>query len=72
MNHTPPTDRRAEASRRGQLGVLQSLGPDGIARELSILEDWARKPAAPNVPQQLFLRHLVMPAHHDVRPSDVL
>ena len=32
------TDRRAEASRRGQLDVLQSLGPDGIARELSALE----------------------------------
>src|SRR5580692_5980381 len=32
------TDRRAKASRRGQLGVLQSLGPDGIARELSALE----------------------------------
>src|SRR5207247_1967315 len=28
------TDRRAAASRRMQLHVLQSLGPDGIAREL--------------------------------------
>jgi uncharacterized protein len=32
------TDRRAEASHRSQLDVLQSLGPDGIARELSALE----------------------------------
>src|SRR4030088_361862 len=32
------TDRRAEASRRGQLEALSSLGPDGVARELSALE----------------------------------
>src|SRR6202165_1239341 len=31
------TDRRAEASRRTQLELLLSLGPDGIARELSKL-----------------------------------
>jgi uncharacterized protein len=31
------SDRRARASRRCQLGVLHSLGPDGIARELSAL-----------------------------------
>jgi hypothetical protein len=31
------TDRRARASRRYQLGVLHSLGPDGIARKLSAL-----------------------------------
>jgi hypothetical protein len=66
------TDRRAEASRRGQLGVLQKLGPDGITRELSSLEDQAGKPRAPAVPEQLFLPHLVMPAHHDVRRSDVM
>lgn len=66
------TDRRAEVSRRGQLDVLQSLGPDGIARELSALEHRAGVPATSTVPTQLFLPHLVMPAHHDVRPSDVL
>ena len=32
------TDRRADASRRGQLELLQSLGPDGLARELARLE----------------------------------
>ena len=32
------TDRRAEASRRAQLDLLQSLGPDRIARELSRIE----------------------------------
>src|SRR5919107_1254345 len=31
------TDRRAEASRRRQLDLLDTLGPDGIARELSAL-----------------------------------
>ena len=30
------------------------------------------EPVTPTVPEQLFLPHLVMPAHHDVRPSDVL
>ena len=66
------TDRRAEASHRSQLGVLQSLGPDGIARELSALENRAGRLVTPTVPKQLLLPHLVMPAHHDVRPSDVL
>jgi len=65
------TDRRAEASRRSQLDVLQSLGADGIARELSVLERRVGKPTAPTAPEQLFLPHLVMP-DHDVRPSDVL
>ena len=66
------TERRAEASRRGQLELLTSLGPDGLARELAHLEAPARKAAPPPHPQQLVLPHLVMPAHHDVRPSDVL
>jgi uncharacterized protein len=65
------TDRRAEVSRRGQLDILQSLGPDRIARQLSSLEGRASAPAA-SVAPQLLLPHLVMPAHHDVRPSDVL
>jgi hypothetical protein len=66
------TDRRAEASRRSQLDVLQSLGPDGVARELSALDGHAEKPAKPTVSKQPFLPHLIMPAHHDVRSSDVL
>jgi hypothetical protein len=64
------TDRRAEASRRGQLDLLSSLGPDGIARELSALEARGAVQAPP--PAQLLLPHLVMPAHHDVRPTDVI
>src|SRR5882762_605965 len=56
------TDHRAAASRQGQLDLLASLGPDGIARELAALE-----PTSP--PAQALLPHLDMPAHHDVRPS---
>src|ERR1700730_12313116 len=66
------TDRRARASRRGQLGVLHSLGPDGIARELSAPASLVERAVTPTIPAQLPLPHLVMPAHHDVRPSDVL
>jgi len=64
-------DRRAEASRLAQLDLLSSLGPDKIAREFSALkasgEPQARAPSA-----QPMLPHLIMPAHHDVRSSDVI
>jgi uncharacterized protein len=66
------TDRRADASRRGQLELLQSLGPDGLTRELAAIEARPRKPAPSFDPRQLSLPHLVMPAHHDVRRSDVM
>jgi len=66
------TDGRAGASRRGQLELLRSLGPDGLTRELSAIEAKPRKTAAASDPRQLSLPHLVMPAHHDVRASDVL
>ena len=57
------TDHRAENSRKAQLDLLSVLGPDGIAREYAALAGHA----AP----QPELPHLVMPAHHDVRSSDV-
>jgi hypothetical protein len=63
------TDRRAEASRRGQLDVLRDLGPDRVIREIMSMEGKASPPAAEGAP---FLPHLVMPAHHDVRPKDVM
>jgi len=67
------TDRRAEASRRSQLELLGSLGPDGIAQEISALQARAEKQAGPPPePAQLLLPHLVLPAHHDVRAADVL
>jgi hypothetical protein len=62
------TDRRADSSRRSQLDLLSSIGPDGIVRELSQLEDVARDAAT----EQPLLPHLIMPAHHDVRASDVI
>ena len=65
------TDRRANASRQSQVTMLQSLGPDGIAREFALLAAGAERPARRAAPDQLFLPHLVMPAHHDVRASDV-
>jgi uncharacterized protein len=66
------TDRRANASRRAQLELLDSLGPDGLARQLAAIETKPAKPAPSPDPVQLTLPHLFMPAHHDVRPSDVL
>ena len=63
------TDRRAAASRRMQLDILQSLGPDGIARQLRGIAARELEPA-PTTEQPL-LPHLTMPAHHDVRPTDV-
>jgi uncharacterized protein len=71
------TDRRAAASRRAQLDLLDTLGPDGIARELAAIaaRDAAppapQEPEQPRPPEQPTLPHLVMPAHHDVRAEDV-
>ena len=62
------TDRRAEASRRAQLDLLGTLGPDGIARKLAAIE---QRDAPPQPSLQPMLPHLVMPAHHEVRKEDV-
>ncbi|PPQ34854.1 hypothetical protein SAMN06265338_11182 [Rhodoblastus acidophilus] len=59
------TDRRARKSRARQLDLLRDLGPDGVARAFAALEP---RPE----PAQMTLPHLVMPAHHDVRPQDVM
>jgi hypothetical protein len=60
------TDPRAGTSRGAQLELLDRLGPDGIVKELSAIAEYQRAPAA-----QPMLPHLIMPAHHDVRASDV-
>src|SRR5258707_15232801 len=65
------TDRRAEASRRAQIQVLSSLGPDGVARELAALEARHEARPEPAAAAQAMLPHLVMPAHHELRASDV-
>jgi hypothetical protein len=57
------TDKRAEASRSAQVELLTGLGPDRIVSEFSALSG--------EVPAQALLPHLVMPAHHDIRSSDV-
>jgi uncharacterized protein len=57
------TDKRAENSRAAQVKLLTGLGPDRIVSEFSALSD--------EMPTQAMLPHLVMPAHHDVRSSDV-
>jgi hypothetical protein len=63
------TDRRAEASRRAQIEILSSLGPDGIARRFWALD---KQEMAPEASHQPLLPHLVMPEHHDVRSKDVV
>jgi hypothetical protein len=57
------TDHRAERSRAAQLELLSELGPDRIVSELAAID--GKQPAQATLP------HLVMPAHHDVRSSDV-
>ncbi|PTM39584.1 DUF763 domain-containing protein [Bosea sp. 124] len=64
------TDARAGSSRDGQVEMLRGLGPDAIVREFTALERDRAPPALS--PAQLALPHLVMPAHHDVRPKDVI
>jgi hypothetical protein len=63
------TDARAAASRRDQVEMLTSLGPAEITRVFSRLRP---ADAPPRDGDQLMLPHLVMPSHHDVRPSDVV
>jgi hypothetical protein len=57
------TDRRAERSRAAQMELLADIGPAGIVREYEAVT--GQSVAQPELP------HLVMPAHHDVRSSDV-
>jgi hypothetical protein len=62
-------DHRAQKSRSAQLELLSSLGPDRIAGEALKLKN--PEPTA-SPPTQPLLPHLIMPAHHDVRPADVV
>ncbi len=57
------TDKRAAPSRGGQLSLLAELGPDRVVDEYAAL---VSEPSA-----QPTLPHLIMPAHHEVRSSDV-
>jgi uncharacterized protein len=60
------TDRRAAASRAGQIELLRELGPDRLVQEAALLAGSRSRSDEPTLP------HLVMPAHHDVRPKDVI
>jgi len=62
-------DHRAAGSRARQVEMLADLTPEAIAAEFARLE---APSAALSEPEQLCLPHLVMPAHHDVRPKDVI
>jgi uncharacterized protein len=70
-------DCRAEQSRRKQIEVLARVGPERIAHEvaaLSVTPARERAGAAPSpseLPAQATLPHLVLPAHHEVRASDI-
>ena len=66
------TDHRAEASRRLQVELLSSLGPDAITRHLSMLEAREVALSPPGCAEHPLLPHLDLPAHHDVRSSDVV
>ena len=61
------TDHRAASSRSAQLDLLQQAGPDFIVREIAKIEGTAK----PEEPQGV-LPHLVMPAHHEVRPENII
>jgi hypothetical protein len=53
-------DHRAEKSRRAQLDLLSSLGPDKIAAEFERLEC---REDVPTQSDQFLLPHLIMPSH---------
>jgi hypothetical protein len=57
------TDHRAIRAREAQLKLLNEFGPDRLVNEY---EKLGRVPSP-----QAELPHLMMPAHHDVRPKDV-
>ena len=64
------TDRRAARSRTAQLELLAHESPDRIVAEVARLEGRDAAPAAET--DEPMLPHLVMPAHHDIRPKDVI
>jgi hypothetical protein len=63
------TDVRAAKSRTLAVDLLGELGPDRLVAEVGKIEG---RDAAPARDDQPMLPHLVMPAHHDVRPKDVI
>jgi hypothetical protein len=62
------TDKRAAASRQQQLSLLATMSPDNLARVYTEAEGLP----APHPEPQPLLPHLIMPAHHDVRPENII
>ncbi|SFO64308.1 hypothetical protein SAMN03159463_02466 [Mesorhizobium sp. NFR06] len=62
------TDHRAEKARGSQVELLKTMSPEKILAELAVLEP---RPV-PEPAAQPLLPNLVMPAHHDVRESDIV
>ncbi len=63
------TDIRALKARTASVDMLGDIGPDRLVAEVGKLEARSAEPAEDDEPM---LPHLVMPAHHDVRPKDVI
>jgi uncharacterized protein len=63
------TDARAARSRSAQIDLLRDFGPARIADEAAALEGTRQNSKAETQP---LLPHLFMPAHHEVRPRDVM
>jgi hypothetical protein len=61
-------DHRAARSRQTQLDLLSSTPPDALTLEYEKLEA-SQRPAPESA--QAELPHLVLPAHHDVRPENI-
>ncbi|TIW33609.1 MAG: DUF763 domain-containing protein [Mesorhizobium sp.] len=66
------TDRRAEKARGGQIQLLKTMSPEKILTELAVLEPPEIVRPEPEPAAQPLLPNLVMPAHHDVRESDIV
>jgi hypothetical protein len=65
-------DRRAGPSRRVQIDLLKTMGPDRIVREVAVLEADQLPLTKTTELAQPMLPHLIMPPHHDVRESDIV
>jgi hypothetical protein len=65
------TDVRADRARLASVDLLGTIGPDGIVKEIGRIEG-REVEADPDAEDEPMLPHLVMPAHHDVRPKDVM
>ena len=64
-------DRRAARSRGAQLELLDTLGPEKLAREYALAAPAPPEPVPESVAQPV-LPHLVLPDRHEVRASDVV